>query len=477
MKHTIFGIALALALLGFARTAAAAVTTQFNIVGPTSITMLCPASVSFTGSIKGPAGTQVTYHFSHYVAGAWIYSGDVPATIPPSGSLGITESLTIDSAHSGLQSNQLDTTAPNASEGKVFFTVKCTTFTVPGTGHIFATIPNAPDKPTQAGAPSDCTDHGGLVGAMLCLPWIQAGKLVLLWTWNGGSVGCSNCSSTADAFNVYEVESGQHKFLTAEKKSGDNLALTLAFIDPPAGGYNGKCYAVSAVANGQESVDSGHFCIGTPPQAGPIIQHYDLTPNNSRVVWHHYHYDGFGPGCGLSAVGTGPPGATPSQVGFTHVYDSAAGFTCSVDNQVFQTAVGFELGSAGIVLRNPKASVQSARLLFRRTDSSSVSCLAGLHLPRADWSNAQELIAHDDYRGNIPWGQPNQSVNTGVVKVSGANYSIDVGSAISDWAKGVRSNYGFLLVGGNEDVSGEDNNSCDSRFAGFSLSLDIAISP
>jgi hypothetical protein len=118
------GLFAAALLIVISRPAAAAVTAQFNTVGPTKITAPCPVNVSFTGSITGPAG-PVTYHYSHFTGGVWTYSSDVTAPIPSNGSLTINETLTIDAAHAGLQSNQVDTTVPNASEGKVFFTVTC----------------------------------------------------------------------------------------------------------------------------------------------------------------------------------------------------------------------------------------------------------------------------------------------------------------------------------------------------------------
>lgn len=160
-----------------------------------------------------------------------------------------------------------------------------------------------------------------------------------------------------------------------------------------------------------------------------------------------------------------------------HSYVSAAGFTCGEDTFVYQTAVNFNLGAAGIILRNSKASIQSARLLFQRVDGGSINCLAGVHLPTGDWSNAQDLIPNNDFISGIPWNS-GANVNTGTVKIAGANYSIDVSSAISNWAKGVWSDYGFLLIGGNEDTSGfHDNNRCQSLFGNFALSIQIVINP
>lgn len=285
--------------------------------------------------------------------------------------------------------------------------------------------------------------------------------LALIWSSGGG----------ADGYKVYRVDGGQHTLIYTQANGKD---VTLALVEKPSDGFNGKCYVVTAYRGKAESADSNFFCAGGY-QGGPIVESFTVVPNDARWVEHRYHFEQFAPGCGLEVSGTKPQ--TTFDVGFAHSYDTSAGFTCSVTNYVFQSAVGFDLGPGGIVLRGSKASIKSATLSFQRTDPSNVSCLAGVHLPTVDWSNAQELIAHDDYRGNIPWGQPNQSVNTGVVKISGTNYSIDVASAVSDFAKGNRTNHGFLLVGGNEDTSGEDNNKCDSTFAGFVLNFSVVIGP
>jgi hypothetical protein len=149
-----------------------------------------------------------------------------------------------------------------------------------------------------------------------------------------------------------------------------------------------------------------------------------------------------------------------------------------VTTLVYQTAVGFDLGAAGIILRNPKASVQHATLAFQRTDGTNTNCLAGLRRPTADWTGAKDLIPNAaDFITNIPTGD-GVSVNGGGMKISGSNYQFDASGAVSNWAKGIWPNYGFLLGGPNEDTSGyHDNNHCDSTFAGFSLSIQVVINP
>lgn len=116
--------ALSIVLLN-ARPASAAVNATFAITSPNPDTEFCPTNVNFSGSITGPAGTNVTYIFARFVNGAPIDSAPVIATIPSNGTLAISETLNIDKPHSGFQSNSLIVTAPNSAQGKVYFTVNC----------------------------------------------------------------------------------------------------------------------------------------------------------------------------------------------------------------------------------------------------------------------------------------------------------------------------------------------------------------
>jgi hypothetical protein len=129
-------------------------------------------------------------------------------------------------------------------------------------------------------------------------------------------------------------------------------------------------------------------------------------------------------------------------------------------------------------LRNSKASVKSAIMTFQRVDGNG-SCLAGVHLPTGDWSNAQDLIPNTDYISGIPWNSNPISVSMPNVTISsGGNYSIDVSSAINNFAKGNWPDYGFLLIGGNEDTSGfHDNNNCETGYGNFSLNVQVIIQP
>ena len=314
--------------------------------------------------------------------------------------------------------------------------------------------------------PQVCTAHGGFGAGLACSAGFSNGWLALIWN------APNACGSCIDGYNVYRVDGGQHTFIYKQNNGKD---VTVALVTKPSDGFAGKCYSVTAYSGNKESNDTGPFCVNGPIDT-PVVRSFNVTPNASRDVYHHYSYTGFGPGCGLSTTGTKPPNGLP--VGFQHDYGSSVGITCYEDTFVYQSAVSFDLGSAGILLRNSKASVKNATMTFQRVDGDG-SCLAGVHLPTGDWSNAQDLIPNTDFISGIPWSSNPISVSMPGVKVSsGGSYSIDVTSAIENFAKGNWPDHGFLLIGGNEDTSGfHDNNSCETGYGNFSLNVQVIIQP
>jgi hypothetical protein len=469
MKRTLVALAVLALLLVAPRMASAAVTASLAVNGPNPYFGTCPDTVAFKGTISGTPGTVLTYSFNRFVNGVQQVVPGATLTMPSGGSIAVNDSIAISTATGGNTFDQIWVHniaggQPDVYSNKADFTVTC--FILPPKGIVFTVLPPAPDSLTNTTDPPTCTNHAGMGGGLSCLALIPKGDLALIWNWSP-----VKGVPALDGYKVYRVDGGQHTLIYTQANGKD---VTLALVPPPSDGFNGKCYVVTAYVGKGESHDSSYFCAGGY-QGGPIVESFNLTPNNQRTVDHHYTYTGFGPGCGLSTVGTGPnPGLW---VGFSHVFDSSAGVTCYEDTFVDQTAVSFNLGAAGIILRNPKASVQSATLTFQRTDGTNTSCLAGLRLATADWTGAKDLIPNTDYYKNIPTGN-GVSVNAGGVTISGSNYSFAVSKPIDDWAKDVSPNYGWVLTGGNEDTSGfHDNNRCESSYGGFALSIKVVINP
>jgi hypothetical protein len=480
MKKWLFAACALFVLIAQPRLASAAVTASLTAVGPTTING-CPATLQFSGTINGTPGTVVTYSFSRVVSNVPQTVNGGTFTIPPFGMMPVHDTISIASSTTGTTYDQI--WVHNISNGQsdvysneVNFSVACgsppttqpaTPFPTP-----FATIPPRPKAPPIPGSLSStndsqvCTAHAGFAGGLACTAGFGNGMLALVWN------APNACATCIDGYNVYRSDGGQHTFIYKQNNGRDT---TLALVTKPSDGFNGKCYVVTAYSGNVESAPSSPYCVSGPVDTAAVRNFNITSPSATRAVYHAYHFTGIGPGCGLPNSGEGPdPGLV---VGFNHDYANSVGITCYEDTLVQQVAVSFELGSAGILLRNPKTSVKSAILAFNRYGGKG-QCLGGVHLPTGDWSNATDLIPNKDYISNIAWNANGLTVFTPTVKISGSIYNIDVTSAINDFAKGVWPDHGFLLIGGNEDESGfHDNHSCLSQFGNFSLSLQVTINP
>ncbi len=481
MKKWLFAICALFVLIALPRLANAAVTASLTLAGPSSING-CPATLMFSGSINGTPGTVFTYSFNRFVSNVQQVVNGGTLTIPPGGSWPVHDNFSIASSTSPSTYDQIwvhniSGGQPDVYSNEVSFAVACgtpptaqpaTPFPTP-----FATIPprpNAPPIPGSLNSTNDsqvCVAHAGFAGGLACTAGFGNGMLALIWN------APNACATCIDGYNVYRTDGGQHTFIYKQNNGKD---VTLALVDKPSDGFAGKCYAVTAYSGGAESAVSSPYCVSGPVDTAAVRNFNITSPNAVRPVYHAYHFTGVGPGCGLGTNGTGPdPGLA---VGFFHDYSSSIGITCWEDTVVQQTAVNFELGSAGILLRNPKTSVKSAILAFNRISNDNGQCIGAVNLPTGDWSTATDLIPNTKYRTGIPWNANGTTVFTPTVKISGSIYNIDVTSAINNFAKGIWPDHGFLLIGGNEDESGfHDNHSCLSQFGNFSLSIQVFINP
>jgi hypothetical protein len=473
MKKWLFAFVALGVLIAQPHRASAAITASLSIVGPSSYNG-CPVTVQFTGTIAGKPGTAFTYSYNRFINGAQTVVNGGTTTIPAGGSITVNDAISVSSSAMSNTFDQLWVHGISGGQSDVYsneadFAVNCMVAT-PTPGQMLGPAPTPPPIPNGLSSTNDpqvCTLHGGFAGGLACTGGFSTGMLALIWSSNAPN-GCGKC---IEGYNVYRVDGGQHTFVVRQSNGED---VTLALLDKPSDGFNGKCYAVRSYVGFGESSDSGQYCVSGPVDQ-PAVHSFQITPNAIRSVNHGYHFHG--PGlCDLPAVGTGPE--LGLSVGFFHNYSNSAGFTCDEDTVVQQTAVSFELGSAGILLRNPKASVQKAILAFNRVSGGNAQCVGGVRLPTGDWSNAKDLIPNKEYIVGIPWSANGTNVFTPTVKISGPIYNIDVTSAINNFAKGVWPDHGFLLVGGNEATIGfHDNDKCDSQFGDFSLSLQVIVQP
>lgn len=431
----------------------------------------CPVTLQFNGSINGTPGTSFAFSFNRYINSVQQVVAGGNVTLPASGTVAVSDSISISSTTTSTSFDQIWVHNIKGGQSDVYsnkanYSVNCAPPTPPPTPTPGPTPPPSANSLNSTNDPQVCTAHGGFGGGLACTAGFSNGWLALIWN------APNACSSCIDGYKVYRVDGGQHSFVYNQNNGKD---VTLALVTKPSDGFNGKCYSVTSYKGNAESSDSNTYCVNGPIDT-PVVRSFNITANAERNVYHHYNYTGFGPGCGLPTNGYAPgPGLS---VGFLHDYGSSVGITCYEDTVVYQGAVNFELGSAGILLRNSKASVKSATLTFQKI-SGNGSCLAAVRLPTSDWSNAQDLISSNTYSPGIPWSYNSESVSMqGVLISSSGNYSIDVTSAINNFAKGNWPDYGFVLIGGNEDTSGyHDNNVCVTDYGNFALNVQVLIQP
>src|ERR1022692_3980877 len=94
MKKWLFAFVALGILIAQPHRASAAVTASMSIVGPSSYNG-CPVTVKFTGTIAGTKGTVFTYSFNRFVNGAQTVVNGGTATMPPSGSIAVNDSMSL----------------------------------------------------------------------------------------------------------------------------------------------------------------------------------------------------------------------------------------------------------------------------------------------------------------------------------------------------------------------------------------------
>jgi hypothetical protein len=111
-----------------------------------------------------------------------------------------------------------------------------------------------------------CNDHGGFAGGLACKAGLPNGMLALVWNY------CDACK--ADGFHLYRVDGGRRDAVSIP---ANGTSVTIALLDVPSDGFNGKCYAVTAYRGSSESAPSGQFCVGG---SGNTIQTVSLKPQH-----------------------------------------------------------------------------------------------------------------------------------------------------------------------------------------------------
>lgn len=106
--------------------------------------------------------------------------------------------------------------------------------------------------------------------------------------------------------------------------------------------------------------------------------------------------------------------------------------------------------------------------------SGNVSCTGRLQIANTMWMNNPDnpmaLLGAPFL--TFPANRPNDTESLGPFSISNGMFvSIDVTSAVQQWAAGTRPNYGFVLAPERNDYSGSLDR-CYSVYNGFTLTVD-----
>jgi len=219
----------------------------------------CPKTVNFAGSISAEPGTHVRYRIIANGA-PWgpVYSADIGS----SGTLAVSETLAIDSAHAGYFSRQLwvmrNGVEPDVYSKQAVYSVMC----LPGRPGPHANYTlfdiSAPTELVNSGDPRVCGDH--VVprrAAALCGAPLANGQLVLVWNWKPAGCLSGPCRSRIDGYRIYQILGKAHRLIATQFDS----ALTIATFAQKASAVAGNCYTVRAFFGNDESSDSNEVCV------------------------------------------------------------------------------------------------------------------------------------------------------------------------------------------------------------------------
>jgi hypothetical protein len=288
-----------------------------------------------------------------------------------------------------------------------------------------------------------CTQHGGFGGGLACKAALPQGWLVLVWNWNGPVV---------DGYRVYRVDGGQRTAVGTQQNGRD---VTLQILSsPPAGGYAGKCYAVTAFKGSEESAPSDPFCVGM----GGVVQTATFSPQHVRHIEREVGK--------FSGLLGGNYDITTDDGTFSVGFNDTTDPTYSSDgneNRINRLALWFDVSALN------GHNVRSAKLVLT-VDTTTLS--PDYHTDHFTSCVAQ-IAQGIDY-----WWNYGDWINAAVVlkpgEYMGPNVAYDVTPIVQGWA-GVTPNFGLVLLGNQENPAVFLSDSCYTTYVPSSPYLVVEV--
>lgn len=427
-------------------------------------------TITFTGTVSGTPGTRFTLSFNRFDEDVQQIAGNTAQTIPANGQVAVSDTMTFAASTTAGRRNFDQIFAHNIAgqadvySGAANVTVNCagghapllqdsTRLRIsPGMSILSPAYPNRLHQTTVA---QECGSHIGnpFAAAAVCDSALRNGRAIFVWDWNPNCPTPNICVKDINGYRLYRVDGGRHD-LAYDQNNGSGV--TAIVLPPPAGGYDGKCYAVTAYKGARESYDSNTVCVGVADLGG---KHFTLFESANTM------------GTGSNTVMGGNLPGNNCLIGYPDVPSDTVGFFhqdgCAVGSFWYRHYVRFD------------TSRVAGRLIKKAT----------LHFHIA-WSRLHQSGMHQDVTNNIncadgvyeadePWGDIDKDHLVGGPRIASMatevsvspDISIDVTPTVQRWASGASPNYGIMLKGTNESPA-EDNNKCMTGYQQFAISVD-----
>jgi hypothetical protein len=294
-----------------------------------------------------------------------------------------------------------------------------------------------------------CGDHGGFGGAVACHALLPAGALALVWN-------CPHCNNVI-GYHLYRVDGGQHTMIASNDAYVSDRSVTLAILNAPGDGFNGKCYAVTAYSSSRESALSNAYCAGS----GSVLATMTLNTAHT-LVWQRERN---------ITTGTFGHSDKPTdqysnglEVGYALDYFER-GTGDGYVNTVYRSGVYFDLSplqgktvSKAVLQLVANVSYHGFDERGNNGNPGPQACVTIVDKATDTWWTNNDLTSTQSYLA------PG--------RIMGPKFSIDVTSAIQNWVGyGKDSNYGFVLRGENENdqYTGKGGEICLTQLASATL--------
>lgn len=305
--------------------------------------------------------------------------------------------------------------------------------------------PPAPTGMKSTLDPKECASHAPAVfGGLVCDAAIKDGHLVLVWRWDG--------NRDIDGYRIYRVNGNQRQQAALQASGKDWTVYTMS---QPESGFEGQCFAVTALAGAYESDLSGSYCVG----GRATISTKSMKPTHVRSVYRLRARD---KGLVSDFDKTYTETSAELKVGYTYTtrkYPLGDKSLAGVDRAALYFDVdpirGKNVYVARLKLRVGTTVID--KVVYESVVDHTTSCLARIGMADSYW------WTHEDW------------IDGGVVLTPGIavgpDVSVDVTKIVAQWVEGGAPNYGFLLLGAEENFSAFTEQACHTTYSDVTLEV------